>query len=157
MKSASQKISMGRGIRHGSRLFRKSPENVIVFGTFIIPPRRYVESDSYEPASFFYPDYYCRPRSSTGSCASTRLRQSALVGYTTDREFTARKCHVTLPRRFLFDCRNYTPRSTNCIIPWHRPWFAWQTRQVCAYEDSVSQFALTMQSTGQTVTHLGES
>jgi len=37
-----------------------------------------------------------------------RLR-SALVGYTTDREFTyACAASVTLPRRFLFGCWDYT-------------------------------------------------
>ena len=51
----------------------------------------------------------------------------ALVGYTTDREFMALSRHVTLPRRFLFGCFDY------------------------------NAYALTMQSTGQTLTHLGES
>ena len=60
-----------------------------------------------------------------------------LVGFTTDREFMTQERHVTLPRRFLFGCQNYT-RGYDL-----RP--------------RVFNYALTMQSTGQTLTHLGES
>jgi hypothetical protein len=38
------------------------------------------------------------------------------VGYTTDREFMALQRHVTLPRRFLFGCQDYTLLNTNCIF-----------------------------------------
>ena len=42
--------------------FRKRPRKQITFSG------SYDESDSFEPTSFFHPDYNCRLRSSTGSC-----------------------------------------------------------------------------------------
>jgi len=66
---------------------KKNPENKLRFRGLD------VESGSHEPISFFYPDYYCRLRSSTGSCSLESgsllpVDSRSLVGCTTDREFT---------------------------------------------------------------------
>src|SRR5581483_3875007 len=92
------------GVRCGIMSCKKNPENKDRF-------RGNVESDPRGVViTFFYPDFYCRPRSFTGSCAC------ALVGCTTDREFTCTSCGAsgTLPRRLLFGCDYYSQRDEAC-------------------------------------------
>jgi hypothetical protein len=82
--------------------------------------------------------------SHASSCWRQGTNKDLLVGYTTDREL-----HPA-PKVFIWLLRLYPSvhKLHNSLADGARG---------CASGYSVSQFALTMQSTGQTVTHLGES
>jgi hypothetical protein len=70
-------------------IHKKSRKQITFSGTYLIPPARYVESDSHEPTSFFYPDYNCRLWNYTRSCFCFQQQTVGLhllVGCTTDRE-----------------------------------------------------------------------
>src|SRR5690606_13742491 len=63
-KSASQRTTGRECRRETGANSKQVPKTASVFGT--------PESDSSEPISFFHPDYNCRLRSFTGSCADGR-------------------------------------------------------------------------------------
>jgi hypothetical protein len=116
----------GREISRQLRLRRKKSRKQSTFSGTYIPPRSGRSNQTRESlASFFYPDYDCRPRSSTGSCflecrsLLLYFQQQAvglhrLVGYTTDRELhPAPKVFIWLVK--LYPCghkmQNSCPRA----------------------------------------------
>jgi hypothetical protein len=85
-ENASQ--ALPRGVDSGRRSRpgppEQKPENEVVFGA--IKAGR--SAPIGQPLSFFYPDFYCRPRNFTESCCLVVALGGAeeLVGSTTDRE-----------------------------------------------------------------------
>jgi len=105
-------------------IHKKSRKQITFSGTYAIPPARYVELDSHEPTSFFYPDYNCRLWNYTRSCfwSKGHLKRCAPLFSTAScwtpyaRGLYHRSGIAPCPEGFYLVIEIIPLLSTNCII-----------------------------------------